>query len=163
MQLISSEDFHGSPVYIGKLLDNERLAEALSYWDSLPKTNGLPHRRDFDPLAIPRLLPEVYLVDALADDRFVYRLAGTRLEQLYQRPFKGRTPQEIFPESADGVMGAYRLVRDTRQVFYRRGVMKRIEPRRETISYSLVVMPFSRDGTTVSQLFGVHSHLSEDR
>ncbi len=158
MQLVSSEDFHGSPTTIRQLLDDERLVEALAYWDSLPKTRGLPRREDFDPLAIPRLLPEVCLVDVLPEDRFVYRLAGTRLEHLYQRSFKGQTPQELFPDNADRLLVAFRLVRDTGQIVYRRGLVKRIGPTPATISYRLVLMPFSRKGMAVGQLFGAHSH-----
>jgi hypothetical protein len=162
MRLISSEDFHGSPGYVRGLLDTGQLVAALAYWDSLPKANGLPRREDFDPMHIPRLLPEVFLVDVLPGDRFRFRLAGTRIEQLYRRSLTGLTPEQVLEAGSERVLHAYRLVRDTGQVFYRRGIIHPAGSQGEPIRYQVVLMPFSPDGTTVSQLFGAHAHGDDD-
>ncbi len=51
------------------------------YWRSkLPADGMLPGRRDIDPTEIPRLLPNVWLVDVVEDPRrFRVRLIGTAL------------------------------------------------------------------------------------
>ena len=48
------------------------------YWDD--KRNGrlMPRRADLDPVDIPKLLPDIGLVDVVPDERqYVYRLIGT--------------------------------------------------------------------------------------
>lgn len=161
MRLIWSESFHGSPEYVRSLLDAGPLVDALEYWDSLPKRNGLPGREDFDPLDIPWLLPDVFVVDVQSEDRFVYRLAGTRLEQLYRRSLKGLTPEDAFEAGANDVMSAFRLVRDTGEVVHRRGLIERDGEGHRGIRFQVVLMPFSVDGDVVSQLFCAHCSASD--
>lgn len=51
------------------------------HWASLrPSADALPGRRDFDPMAVARLLPHVMLIDVEGrPPRFRYRLVGTRM------------------------------------------------------------------------------------
>lgn len=58
------------------------LAELLSVWEALPRSGGdLPRRVDFDPMSVPRLLQNVYLiaVEGRAPRRFRFRLIGEAL------------------------------------------------------------------------------------
>ena len=57
---------------------HERVRAIYRYWDS--KRNGrlMPSRADLDPVDIPKLLPDICLVDVVPDPRkYVYRLIGT--------------------------------------------------------------------------------------
>ncbi len=48
------------------------------YWFDLAyKAKGVPARADFDPIAIPALLPNILLYEKVAEDQFRVRLQGT--------------------------------------------------------------------------------------
>lgn len=48
------------------------------YWFELAhKAKGVPARADFDPIAIPALLPNILLYEKIAEDQFRVRLQGT--------------------------------------------------------------------------------------
>jgi hypothetical protein len=55
------------------------LDELRRYWDSRRLGRPWPLRRDIDPMAIPRLLPNVLLADVAPDGRFRFRVFGTAL------------------------------------------------------------------------------------
>lgn len=47
------------------------------YWRSIRRDGALtPGRYDFDPTAIPRLLPNIHLMEFVDDDHLIYRLSG---------------------------------------------------------------------------------------
>jgi len=41
------------------------------------KTGSIPHRVDFDPIAIPEVLPSVFLIERLEENTYRFRLQGT--------------------------------------------------------------------------------------
>ena len=54
-----------------------RLEEAYRYWQRKAATRAMPCRADIDPTEIPKLLPDVMLVDVLPGGRYRYRLRRT--------------------------------------------------------------------------------------
>jgi len=67
------------------------------YWQDIARGRAVPARADFDPLAFPELLPNLGLID-LRDgfERSHFRLAGTRLREIYGREITGLTLPEVF-------------------------------------------------------------------
>ncbi len=58
------------------------LKELFDFWRSIGKEGSIPRRQDFEPMAIPALLPDLYLVELTQPERrFRYRLVGTRVAQ----------------------------------------------------------------------------------
>ena len=52
------------------------------YWCRIAPAGRLPGRQHFDPLDIPHLLPNIWLLDVHRDPiRFWRRLVGTRIEE----------------------------------------------------------------------------------
>jgi hypothetical protein len=50
------------------------------HWRVLHRPEGFPGRQDFEPTAVPDLLPHLWLVDVHRDPlRFKYRLIGTKV------------------------------------------------------------------------------------
>jgi hypothetical protein len=76
------------------------VVELEAYWNSLPRSNGLPSRRDIDPVEIGgELLPWIFLLDVLREDGqldYLYRLSGTSNVELVGRDSTGRRASEIF-------------------------------------------------------------------
>jgi hypothetical protein len=61
------------------------------YWRSCAAGKPVASRYDIDPIDIPRLLPGLSLLDASEDmDALRYRLAGTRVREIYGTEITGR-------------------------------------------------------------------------
>ncbi|MGD1879834.1 MAG: PAS domain-containing protein [Kiloniellaceae bacterium] len=58
--------------------------EFYAYWQSLvQQRGGVPLRDDFDPAAITRLLPYLFIVEKIKDTgRFFFRLSGTGIREI---------------------------------------------------------------------------------
>src|SRR5262249_17329499 len=63
---------------------------AVGYWSRIRNGRGTPDQADIDPKALRRLLPFVFLLDARASDKLIYRLAGTTLCERYGGELRGR-------------------------------------------------------------------------
>lgn len=51
--------------------------QIVEYWRSLFRGDIMPDRRDIDPTEIPRLLPDIFLIDIFHNPyRFKFRLIG---------------------------------------------------------------------------------------
>ncbi|MFD0986746.1 PAS domain-containing protein [Methyloligella solikamskensis] len=71
--------------------------ELFDYWKALSESGPIPNRVDFDPQRIPRLLPNICLIDVkdgLTESRF--RLAGTALRGIYGSELTGRRVETVF-------------------------------------------------------------------
>src|SRR5262245_34711660 len=67
---------------------HERVRAVYRYWEGTRNGRLMPSRADLDPLEIPRYLPDICLVDVVADARkYVYRLIGTN-----EAAMRGRDP-----------------------------------------------------------------------
>ena len=57
----------------------------------------MPARSDLDPLKVPRLLPSIGLIDLKSGlDDACFRLAGTRLHDIYGKEITGKRAGEVF-------------------------------------------------------------------
>ena len=57
----------------------------------------MPARSDLDPLKVPRLLSNLGLIDVREGvDRARFKLAGTRLHEIYGQEITGKRADEIF-------------------------------------------------------------------
>lgn len=93
-------------------------AALFAYWRSL---NGgeTPARAQFDPTAIPSLLPPIYLVEFEADPfRVRYRLTGTKADEWNGFNITGRYIDEFL---ANDRYGANRILLDTYQAAWQSG------------------------------------------
>jgi hypothetical protein len=67
------------------------------YWLQSAASRRMPARSDLDPLSVPKLLPNIGLIevtDGLGDARF--RLAGTRLHDVYGKEITGKRIDQVF-------------------------------------------------------------------
>jgi hypothetical protein len=86
-----------------------RLEQAYRYWRSKAAGRVLPRRADIDPTEIPKLLPDVMLVERLIDGRYRYRLIGTENADAHGFNATGRYLDEVLPgpHYAAHVLGLY--------------------------------------------------------
>ena len=114
----------------------------------------LPARRHFDPLAIPDLLPGVWLLDVQQNPfRIRYRLVGTRVVDAIGREVTGMWVDEAHPHlvSDQDFFSRYRTVAETKTPSRRRGRAKAwlLEDYRQIEN---LAVPLAADGTTVDMI-----------
>lgn len=61
----------------------------VGYWSRLRNGRDVPDQTDIDPRAIKRMLSHVFILDAIAPGRPIYRLAGTGLCERFGMELKG--------------------------------------------------------------------------
>ena len=96
----SGGDFAEAPTFsepAASPITDPRLREAHDYWRRKTAGGAMPRRADIDPTEIPKLLPDVMLVDVLPEGRYRYRLIGTENTQAQGMNATGRYLDEVLP------------------------------------------------------------------
>ncbi len=125
----------------------------LRYWEDRRRDRGLPSRADIDPLDIPDLLPQVFLVDvARAPLDFRYRLVGTQIVRHSAADYTGKSLNEL-PEQCppSRIWSLFQRVVEERRPFSAEIPYVHIPGK----SVEMQAMPLSDDGTTVNMIFGM--------
>jgi hypothetical protein len=89
---------------------DERLRSLYDYWHALGvAAGGLPSVQAFDPLHMPKLLPNLWILEVAADThRFRTRLAGENINAIYRRSIAGQHFSDVFqPEEVALVVRRY--------------------------------------------------------
>lgn len=88
--------------------------EIFDYWRRCARGRRMPARSDIDPVAIPHLLPGLSLLHIEPDGDARYRLAGTRVREIYGMEVTGKSVFELdFRDKASYWRAAYgRVIRD---------------------------------------------------
>jgi hypothetical protein len=125
------------------------LRQLLHYWDEKRGDRRAPSRDDIDPADMIEALPNVFLIDVLAEPRrYRIRLMGTLLGEWCGRDHTGRYVDEI-TEQAVGTL--HELVTTGRPWRLLTELGRRSGG---TKLYELLALPLSRDGTTVNMVLG---------
>ncbi|GJL88656.1 MAG: hypothetical protein DHS20C03_23650 [Minwuia thermotolerans] len=136
---------------------DQPLRDLYAYWQTMRGDRRIPPRSAFDPTRVPRLLPNLILLDVEPETgRLIVRVLGTRVATVYGKDYTGRYLDEVyFGSNATSVLDDYgtcardgipvlgeRNFRNVRDVVYR---MERL------------ILPFSDDGKVVNKLIsGLH-------
>ena len=139
---------------------SERVREIFRYWDGLRQGHALPARRDFDPAAIPRHLSGILLIDieGFADDGhgntngiYRYRVVGTaEVENRGHNPTGKLVSEGFFAASLEDALRSYEIVRRSKSFLY--DPIHFVTDDHLTIDEYSILLPFTEDGDTVSQI-----------
>jgi hypothetical protein len=126
--------------------------ELFDYWLHAAGTRPMPARSDLDPLKVPRLLPSIGLID-LRDglDEATFRLAGTRLHEIYGQEITGKRAREVFSgERGDYWHRVHKRVVETGRPL--QGVVRGPIKGRDHILLFWLRLPLSEDGGLVDRI-----------
>ena len=100
---MSGSGFH---IETPPVLTDERLRSLYEYWHALAvAADGLPSVQAFDPLHLPKLLPNLWILEVAADThRFRMRLAGENINAVYRRNIGGQYFRDVFQASEVALM-----------------------------------------------------------
>jgi hypothetical protein len=132
-----------------------RLEQAYHYWLGKAAGRALPSRVDIDPTEIPKLLPDVMLVERFDSGRYRYRLIGTENTRAHGVNATGRFLDEVLPGPDYGahVLRLYDESVQQRRALYSECLFfspVRHQPERHT---KVLFMPLSNDGAIVNMVF----------
>ncbi len=159
------EDFHRGPngAKLKRCTTREfldvcppRIAEIFHYWDSLREGRAMPRRANFRPEAIVRHLPGILLVDVEGIDAegmgiYRYRVVGTEEVRLRGHDPTGKLVQDgFFWSSLEDALECYESIRTSGSYLYETAEFVSSEGRWR--SEYAIILPFSEDGETVSQI-----------
>ncbi len=94
------------------------------YWRDLAEAgNGLPSVQSFDPLHLPRLLPNVWIIEVEpATRRFRMRLAGENINAIYGRSIAGLYFEDVFqPGDVEIIVARYSRALTEPAIFHASG------------------------------------------
>jgi hypothetical protein len=151
----------GAPAPDASPFTDPRLDQAFSYWRKKAAGRAMPRRADIDPIEIPRLLPDIMLVDVVECGRYRYRLIGTGNTQAQGMTATGRYLDEVLPgsEYKAHVIGLYDECVQRRRGVYSECLFlspERLAPERHT---KVLFLPLSEDGERVNMVFVVQIFL----
>jgi hypothetical protein len=134
--------------------ENAAFQEFYEYWLSKGADKGLPARADIDPLDIPQLLANVFLIDVVPGNprRFRFRLVGTRITEL-EGEMTNRFLDEFVPGAAGTAMARHYEDTVAGQIYVRHETLH--WRRREYVNYDVLLLPLSSDGHSIDKLFGL--------
>ncbi|WP_300297247.1 PAS domain-containing protein [Ferrovibrio sp.] len=157
---------HPNLVTIARVLHvarDEKIADFLAYYRGIHPADRLPSRRDFDPMAVPRLLPHLILVEVVHGDRpgFRIKVAGEEIVRAFRMPLQGRRLEDIAEEDEPG--RPYSIL--TRAAVAKSGLVAhycgapRMRFALDFADIEYVHCPLAEDGVTVDQIVSVfHYH-----
>ena len=126
--------------------------ELFDYWLRSAGQRRMPARSDLDPLKVPTLLPHIGLIDVRDGiDQASFRLAGTRLHDIYGQEITGKRADEVF--SGDSA-GYWRRIHEcvVEKGLPLHGVVRGPAKGRDHIVLFWLRLPLSEDGGRVDRI-----------
>lgn len=152
-------DFDGESLRWIEAQTDRRWSDLLDYWRQLTRKLGrLPRRAEIDPVSLPGLLPNLFLVDVVTEPhaapRYRFRLLGGAITSRESvRPGQ-------FLDEFDGMLDSQRILDHYRDAVKQRVCIREASlawdhPTKAFISYHVLLLPLSDDGERVDTLLGL--------
>lgn len=144
--------------------DDLSIRQCLAHWDGIRDDRAVPAWQAFDWTHIPyQIIPHTSVVDVAWDPfALTYRFWGTGRRKVFNKEMTGGSPLDLVPETLGRTaFNQHREAADSRrpQLF-----ANRLSDGRQTIAESVLLLPFSEDGTHTSHIasMAVLHHSTED-
>ncbi len=135
-----------------------------TYWQSVRRGRPMPSRRDIDPASLPRLLPNVLLLDVVPADklgidrsglaiRFRWRLAGTRIVHVVRGEPTGKWLDQLELNLGDPFLAFCRMTVLERRPTCHIARWQDLDGKTKPLTRGL--LPLSEDGRRVNMLIGI--------
>jgi len=141
-----------------------KVAQLYQWWRSHARDGRLPLRGAFDITEHTSLVPDLFLVEVQADGRFLMKLEGERVIELFGVNNTGRVITEAagVGEYGHALAEYYQSIVDEKLCRRCTGNMERVNDRR-WIEFESIDCPLSRDGGQVDFILGVSVSVREKR
>jgi len=125
--------------------------ELFDYWRSRARDRLMPSRSDIDPAAITTLLPGISILDASIPSQPIYRLAGTRLREIFGQEVTGKSVFDLeLGEKKSYWLAVYRKV--VEESVPMQGAIKGPLAGRDHVVLFWMRLPLADDGVAVNKV-----------
>ena len=126
------------------------------YWTAITPQGRLPGRQHFDPVNIPDLLPNIWLIDVHREPlRFWRRLVGSRIEEFAGKPLQGGwVGDRLDGDRLSCVRDHLTDVVETKRLSWRRG-KSLIQYEKNYRVLERLYLPLAADGKTVDMVLAI--------
>jgi hypothetical protein len=142
-----------------------RLKRLYEYWKAIHPPQGLPGRQEFDPAALPDLLPSLWILDVQREPfRLRYRLVGTSIVCSAPGGLTGQWLDDVRPEIRDmpGYFDRHLAVVETKLPSWRRGP-PHFQLGAAVASLENLFLPLARDGQYVDMILAATVYYRFDK
>jgi hypothetical protein len=139
-----------------------KVAQLYQWWRSHARDGCLPLRDAFDITEHTPIVPDLFLVEVQADGRFLMKLEGERVIELFGVNNTGRVITEAagVGEYGHALSEYYQSIVDERLCRRCTGNMEHVN-HRQWIEFESIDCPLSRDGHQVDFILGVSVSVGE--
>jgi hypothetical protein len=131
-----------------------RIKALYAYWDGLRRGRAMPARVDFDPTAIPALLPNIIMYDVTASGLYTIRLVGEEVVNFVGRNRAGcAAGTGMPPRAAEMTIEILDAVTGERMPKFRAG-KAHWHPDKGYRDFEACFLPLSADGESVNIVLG---------
>lgn len=128
------------------------LGAALAYWQKKRQGRAMPSRGDLDPIEIPKLLPNLQLIDRVGS-HFRYRLVGTALVEAFGKDFTGQSLEDFADRQRSEFIGrVYASVWESRRPAFLSS--QYVTTKSVILIANRVYLPLSDDDRDVNMILG---------
>jgi hypothetical protein len=135
-------------------MKHKAVKELFQYWNDLRGDRTAPERNEMEPNAIRHILADTFQLEIDAGRTFPFRLAGTRVNALFDSEQKGRSFLDLWrPEEAHNIATVLLTVADGASPVVA-GLAASIDGGQE-IALELLLLPIRHYGKTHSRILGI--------
>lgn len=135
---------------------HDKMRTLFDYWCSVSPPDRIPGRQHFDPLDVPELLPNLWLIEVHREPlRFLLRLVGSRIEEYAGERLTGLWfAQRLTGSALQQVNMALQSVIEDREPSWRRG-KPRIRWEKDYLEIERLYLPLAEDGINVDMILAI--------
>ena len=146
-------EYWGGPETIRPHLTAGAPLALLDYWDSLRGPRRFPARAQFDPMAVRKHLPNIFMLDVLPGGVFRYRVVGSVISEFFGagNPV-GLTPEQVFGANAEVALKPMRICSAERAPYMHTASAQWHYRDRDYVYYEVVVLPLGDSDAAVEKV-----------
>ena len=130
-----------------------------AYWNGLRAGRVAPSRLEIDPSRIGSILPEIFLIERADAATYSYRLAGTRLCEIFGRELRGTNLLDGWT-AADRALLARDLTLTCEQAAATHFVMEGSAGNARRVQLETLVLPLMHAGDAIERVIGATSAIA---
>jgi hypothetical protein len=123
------------------------------YWNELRAGRIAPRRLEVDPSRIASILSETFMLERVNASDYQYRLAGTRLCELFGTELRGSNFLSGWQE-ADSAVLAQQLALVCEQGAVIALELETTEPARHALKFEAILLPLLHSGDSINRIIG---------
>ncbi len=149
---ISSEVHTSLSSFTDQIIDDRHRA-LLTYWTDKREQRSIPDRADIDPIDIPKLLPDIGLLDVIdGGRRFFFRVVGSNINRSFGHDYTGHYLDDVAPIGySQFITLLYKEVIHRRCPVYSLGKCRYRDS--SVRSIQRLLLPLTKDSNNVDQIF----------